>query len=101
MKRSAFARHALAALGWVLVGSPVNLRACAACFGNSDSPLAEGMNMGIFSLLAVVVFVLGGIATFFVYLVRKSAAVAAAQKITPPSPPPSVSPSLPTGSSLT
>jgi heme/copper-type cytochrome/quinol oxidase subunit 2 len=51
--------------------------ACAACFGKSDSPLASGMNWGIFSLLAVVVCVLGGIASFFVYLARKSAAVAA------------------------
>jgi hypothetical protein len=48
--------------------------ACAACFGRSDSPLAEGMNWGIFSLMAVVVSVLGGIASFFIYLARRSAA---------------------------
>jgi hypothetical protein len=47
--------------------------ACAACFGKSDSPMAQGMNWGIFSLLAVVVSVLAGIATFFIYLARKSA----------------------------
>jgi hypothetical protein len=47
--------------------------ACAACYGKSDSPLAQGMNAGIFSLLAVVICVLGGIASFFIYLVRKSA----------------------------
>jgi len=47
--------------------------ACAACYGKSDSPLAQGMNWGIFSLLAVVVCVLGGIAGFFVFLARKSA----------------------------
>lgn len=46
--------------------------ACAACFGKSDSPLAQGMNWGIFSLLAVIVSVLGGIATCFIYLARKS-----------------------------
>lgn len=68
-----FALLALAA------GLPVNSAlACAACYGKSDSPLAQGMNWGIFSLLAVVVFVLGTIATFFIYLARKSAAVAAA-----------------------
>ena len=64
--------------------APESLRACAACFGQSDSAMAHGMNMGIFSLLAVVVFVLGGIASFFVYLVKKSAAVAAAPPAGPP-----------------
>ncbi len=52
---------------------PQSARACAACFGKSDSALAEGMNWGIFSLLVVVVCVLGAIATFFIYLARKSA----------------------------
>jgi len=52
--------------------------ACAACYGKSDSPLAQGMNWGIFSLLTVVVCVLGGIAGFFVFLARKSAMTPAA-----------------------
>ena len=64
------------ALGAALAPQP--LLACAACFGQSDSNLAKGMNMGIFSLLVVVVSVLGGIAGFFIYLARKSAATAAA-----------------------
>jgi uncharacterized membrane protein HdeD (DUF308 family) len=50
--------------------------ACAACFGRSDSRLAEGMNWGILSLMGVVVFVLGGFAAFFVYLARRAAATA-------------------------
>ena len=54
--------------------TPQSMRACAACFGQSDSPLAKGMNWGIFSLLLVVVSVLGGIAAFFIYLARRSAA---------------------------
>ena len=54
---------------------PASLFACAACYGASDSPLAKGMNWGIFSLLAIVTMVLGGIATFFVYLGKKSAEV--------------------------
>jgi len=57
-----------------LVGTPLPLLACAACYGKSDSALALGMNWGIFSLLAVVVFVLGGIAAFFVYLAKRAAA---------------------------
>jgi len=60
---------------------PAPVRACAACFGQSDSPMAHGMNMGIFSLLLVVVFVLGGIASFFIYLAKKSASVATAQSV--------------------
>ena len=61
-----------------LAVAPQRLHACAACFGQSDSPLAQGMNMGILSLLVVVVSVLGGIAAFFIYLVKRSSAAAAA-----------------------
>ena len=55
---------------------PASVFACAACYGASDSPLAKGMNWGIFSLLGIVTMVLGGIATFFVYIGKKSAEVA-------------------------
>ena len=58
--------------------SPGSVLACAACYGQSDSPMAAGMNWGIFSLLVVVVLVLGGIAACFVSLARRAAAVAAA-----------------------
>lgn len=60
-----------------LILAPQSAWACATCFGASDADLARGMNWGIFSLLFVVVMVLGGIASFFVYLGRRSAAVAA------------------------
>jgi hypothetical protein len=40
--------------------------------------MAQGMNWGIFSLLGVVVLVLGSVAAFFIYLARKEAALAAA-----------------------
>jgi hypothetical protein len=39
--------------------------------------MAQGMNWGIFSLMAVIVTVLGGVAAFFIYLARRSAALAA------------------------
>jgi hypothetical protein len=48
--------------------------ACAACFGQSDSPLAAGMNWGIFSLLGTILVVLGGVAAFFVFLAKRAAA---------------------------
>jgi hypothetical protein len=39
--------------------------------------MAQGMNWGIFTLLGVVGLVLGGFAAFFIFLARRSAAVAA------------------------
>src|SRR6185369_815903 len=57
---------------------PMNvLIACAACFGQSDSPLAKGMNWGIMSLLVVVVMVLGSIALCSFVLARRAAAAQA------------------------
>ena len=64
-----------------LIGTPSAALACAACYGQSDSPMANGMNWGILSLLAVVVCVLGGIAAFFIYLARKAAAASADQAL--------------------
>jgi len=46
--------------------------------------MARGFNWGILSLLGVVVMVLGGITTFFVFLGKKSAAVAAVSSAKPP-----------------
>lgn len=51
--------------------APSPLFACAACYGKSDSPLASGMNWGIFTLLGVVVTVLGCFISTIVYLARK------------------------------
>ena len=62
---------------------PGSVLACAACFGKSDSSLAKGMNWGIASLLVVVISVLGGIASFFIYIARKSAMVDASMSRNP------------------
>jgi len=61
------------AAGLCLCFIPAPVLACAACFGKSDSSMARGMNWGIASLLVVVIGVLGGIASFFIYIARKSA----------------------------
>lgn len=53
--------------------------ACAACFGKSDSPMAKGMNAGIFTLLAVIAAVLFASATFFVFLARRASQAARAE----------------------
>jgi hypothetical protein len=60
--------------------SPAKLLACAACYGaNVDSAMADGMNWGIFTLLAVIVPVLGVFLTFLIYLIRKSESVETGQ----------------------
>ena len=68
----------LTALGWwvmaavlAMLSEPAVL-ACTACFGQSDSSMAKGMNMGIFALLLVIASVLCGIAGFFMYLAKRS-----------------------------
>lgn len=68
--------------GWLLASIalatlllPRTASACAACYGASDSPMAAGMNWGIMALLGMIVAVLGGIASCFFVLARRSAAV--------------------------
>lgn len=48
-----------------------SLMACATCSGKSDAPMAQGMNAGIMALMVVVGGVLTGIASFFVFIVRR------------------------------
>jgi hypothetical protein len=59
------------ALAWLCF--PGSVLGCAACFGQSDSNMAHGMNAGILALLAVIGAVLAGAASFFVFLARRSA----------------------------
>jgi len=65
-----------------LLALPTSVRACAACYGQSDSPLASGVTWGILSLLVVVMAVLGSIVSFFVYINRRSAAAVSQNPIT-------------------
>ncbi len=74
MSGSSMKRWVRSGLALALISAPQSLRACAACFGRSDSQLAVGLNWGIFSLLVFVVMVLAGIASFFVHVIRNSAA---------------------------
>lgn len=70
-------------IGAIFMASTPSAQACATCFGASDSPMAQGMNWGIFSLLAVVVCMLSGIAGFFVFLAKKSAQASSASQPLP------------------
>ena len=55
----------------ILIANSPKLLACTACFGQSDSNMAKGMNMGIAVLLLVITCVLAGVAGFFVFLARR------------------------------
>jgi hypothetical protein len=48
------------------------LLACTVCFGSSSSPMALGVNMGIYVMLGVTVGVLVAFASFFIYLIRRA-----------------------------
>jgi len=56
------------------------VQACAVCYGASDSPLAQGMNWGIVTLLGFIGFVLAALVVFFVHLGRRSARLLAAEQ---------------------
>ncbi len=45
---------------------------CAVCYGAPDSPMTQGMNTAIFTLLGVTGVVLGSFVTFMVYLARRA-----------------------------
>jgi len=64
--------------------APERASACAACYGQSVSPLAKGLVWGVFALIAVVVPLLVGIAAFFIYISKRSA-LAAAELVAQPS----------------
>jgi hypothetical protein len=58
--------------------------ACAACFGKSDSPMAQGLNAGIFTLMGVIGTVLCGFSAFFVYIARRAPRRAPLKEATQP-----------------
>ena len=54
---------------WV---APQGVWACAVCYGSADSPMQQGMNMGIAVMLGVTALVLTGFASFMIYLARRA-----------------------------
>lgn len=51
---------------------------CGSANGNMpSSPLTDGMNLGILTLFGVIATVLGSIAAFFIFIIRREAALAA------------------------
>ena len=49
----------------ILLALRMPVTACTACYGESDSAMAHGMNAGIITLLIIVGGVLAGVAAFF------------------------------------
>lgn len=55
-----------------LVAAPRAALACPVCFGQSDSPLAKGLNIGVLFLLGTITAVLIAFASFMIYLARRA-----------------------------
>ena len=63
--------------------APIPAQACATCYGgNIESPMTDGMNLGIFTLMGVIGTVLLTFGAFLIFIFRRSAALAAAQNST-------------------
>ena len=60
---------------WLVV--PDLARACSTCFGAPDDPAVIGIKVAMFSMLGVTGGVLGGFASFMIYLHRRSKAMLA------------------------
>jgi len=45
---------------------------CAVCFGDPSSPLTQGYNYGILSLLGIITIVLVAFAIFFINIYKRS-----------------------------
>jgi heme/copper-type cytochrome/quinol oxidase subunit 2 len=73
VNHSPIIRFGFSSLAGLVALLPVSASACASCFGQSDSPMAKGMNAGIFALLLVITSVLLGVAIFFAYILRRAA----------------------------
>ncbi len=87
MKRAFHSRVFASIVAMALVLLPNVASACAACYGRSDDAMARGMNMGIFTLLIVVVGVLSGIAGVGIFFAVRSARLAKAGiSLTEPTP---------------
>jgi hypothetical protein len=67
-------RHAMLTAVLLAVARPA--LACPVCFGESDSPLANAMNLGILVMLGIIGAVLVGFVSFIVHLNRRARLVA-------------------------
>lgn len=52
---------------------PSDLHACAVCFGDKSSQMGKAADAGVLTLLFIILAVLGGVVSFFIYIVRRTA----------------------------
>ncbi len=64
-------------LSALVAGWAPSARACAVCFGRTDSPLGKGLHWGVIALLGFIFAMLAAFGGFAVYLARRGAAVEA------------------------
>lgn len=57
----------------VVFASPRPILACAACSGRSDDAVAQGLNAAVFTMLLVLLAVMGSLVSFLAYLIRRGA----------------------------
>jgi len=55
-----------------LILLPTPAFACPVCYGAIEGPAADAMNLAILALLGVTGLVLGGVAAFFIYLIKRA-----------------------------
>ena len=54
-----------------LAAVPRAALACPVCFGQNDSPMAAGINSGIFVMLGIIAVLWAAFGSFFIYLWRR------------------------------
>lgn len=57
----------------VVFAAPRSILACAACSGRSDDAVAQGLNAAVFTMLLVLLAVMGTLVSFLAYLIRRAA----------------------------
>ena len=60
---------------------PLTVIACATCYGDPGSPMTQGLNFAILTMLGITVLVLGGCAAFMVVLARRARRCAATEGV--------------------
>lgn len=60
---------------------PSGVQACPVCFGAPEDPITKSIGWGILFLLGVIVTVLATIAGFFVFIIKREAALNAATPV--------------------
>ena len=67
-----FLRIFFLAVSAILAAGASRALACSVCYGNPNSLMTKGLNMGIFCLLVVVLAVLGSFGAFFLHIRKRS-----------------------------